>query len=82
MALQDGAYKIEEMKRGIDIMIAARAKQADQGLELLQNDLERLTYENDTLKAFIIDMYNESPPEQFNILLEARDYIKQLNKTI
>ena len=48
---------------------------------IFHTEVERLQYENDTLKAFIIDIYNASAPERLNIVFDAMDYIKQLNQS-
>ena len=41
---------------------------------------EILEYQNDTLKAFIIDIWNAVKDERFDIIWDAHDYVKQLNK--
>jgi hypothetical protein len=66
--------------RGIDIVIEERRKLENKTLELFQTEIERLEYENDTFKAFIIDMWNADPDERFNVLWNANNYLKQLNK--
>lgn len=48
--------------------------------KLSSRRIEYLELENDILKAFIINMWNANPAERFNMLWDAHDYIKQLNK--